>query len=58
MTGRAAGTLCGMSNLLLLPLAAEEGAGMTPYVIGGGILLILFACMVAMLIFGKGREHS
>jgi hypothetical protein len=47
-----------MSNLLLLPLAAEEGAGIAPYVIGGGILLILLALMVGMLIFGKGREHS
>ena len=45
--------------LLLLPLHAEEGAGITPYVIGLGFLrLLLVACMIALLAFGKGREHS
>ncbi len=47
-----------MSNLLLLPLAAKEGAGFWPYAIGGGALLILLVVMGAMLVFGKGREHS
>ena len=48
-----------MLNLpLLLPLHVEEGAGITPYVIGIGLLALLLALMVALLAFGKGREHS
>ena len=48
-----------MPILQLLPLITEEeGAGIAPYLIGGGILLLLFACMFALLAFGKGREHS
>jgi hypothetical protein len=46
------------SLLMLLPLVTEEGAGVTPYVVGGGALLLLLAMMVALLVFGKGREHS
>ena len=42
----------------MLPLAAEGGAGATPYLIGGGALLILLVMMLALLSFGKGREHS
>lgn len=47
-----------MLSLLLLPLAAEEGAGAGPYLVGGGALLFLLAMIFAMLAFGKGREHS
>lgn len=47
-----------MSILSVLPLAAEEGAGAMPYVVGGLALLILLALMAALLTFGKGREHS
>ena len=47
-----------MPSLLLLLLQAEESAGITPYVIGVGTLLLLFALMAALLAFGKGREHS
>ena len=43
---------------MLLPLTTEEGAGAMPYVIGGGSLLILLAALVALLAFGKGRDHS
>jgi hypothetical protein len=46
------------SLLMLLPLATEEGAGVTPYFVGGGALLLLLAMLVALLVFGKGREHS
>lgn len=45
-------------SILLLPLAAEEGAGFTPYAVGGGALLILLTVLLAMLVFGRGREHS
>jgi hypothetical protein len=37
---------------------AESGTFWAPYYIGGGILLVLFALMVALLSFGRGREHS
>ena len=48
-----------MLNLMLLPLAAEEGgAGAWPYIVGGGALLLLLAALVALLSFGAGREHS
>jgi hypothetical protein len=52
-----------MTNLLV-PLhsggtdVAESGTFWAPYFIGGGILLILLALMLALLAFGKGREHS
>jgi hypothetical protein len=47
-----------MLSPLLLPLATEEGAGIAPYLIAGGALLILLSLMFALLSFGKGREHS
>jgi hypothetical protein len=48
-----------MLNVMLLPLAAEEGGTfLWPYVIGGGALILLLAAMVALLAFGRGREHS
>ncbi len=47
-----------MPILLLLPLSTEESAGITPYVIGLGSLGLLLAALVAILAFGKGREHS
>jgi hypothetical protein len=43
---------------MLLPLTTEEGAGVVPYVVGGGTLLILLLALVALLSFGKGRDHS
>ena len=36
----------------------DSGTFWAPYYIGGGILLVLLALMVALLAFGKGREHS
>ena len=35
-----------------------DGTFWAPYYIGGGILLVLFALMAALLAFGRGREHS
>jgi hypothetical protein len=46
------------SLLMLLPMVTEEGAGVTPYVVGVGSLSILLVMLVAVLAFGKGREHS
>jgi hypothetical protein len=39
-------------------ILAEEGTFRAPYFIGGGILLVLIAAILALLAFGKGREHS
>jgi hypothetical protein len=47
-----------MPNLQLLSLAAEEGAGVAPFLVGGGILLLLVLVLLGILAFGKGREHS
>jgi hypothetical protein len=47
-----------MPNLQLLSLAAEEGAGVAPFLVGGGILLLLVLALLGILAFGKGREHS
>jgi hypothetical protein len=46
-----------LQTALLIPLA-EKGAGAAPYLVGGLALLILLALLLAMLAFGKGREHS
>jgi hypothetical protein len=47
-----------MPILQLLSLAAEEGAGVAPFLVGGGILVVLVLAMLGILAFGKGREHS
>ena len=47
-----------MPILQLLPLATESGAGIAPYVVGGGALILFIAAMLGILAFGKGREHS
>jgi len=47
-----------MPILQLLTLATEEGAGITPFLVGGGILVLLVLALLGMLAFGKGREHS
>ncbi len=47
-----------MPNLQLLSLAAEEGAGVAPFLVGGGILVLLVLALLGILAFGKGREHS
>ena len=47
-----------MPILQLLPLATEGGAGIAPFLVGGGSLLLLILCLFGILAFGKGREHS
>jgi hypothetical protein len=42
----------------LIALASEESAGATPFLVGGGALLLLILCLFGILAFGKGREHS
>jgi hypothetical protein len=45
-------------TLPLAEKASEEGAGWTPYYVGGGALVVFVILILAMLAFGKGREHS
>jgi hypothetical protein len=51
-------------TLLLAPLlsggtdVAKSGTFWAPYLVGGGILLLLVLLITALLAFGKGREHS
>jgi hypothetical protein len=47
-----------MPILQLLALATEEGPGAAPYLVGGGVLVILVLALLGILAFGKGREHS
>ena len=47
-----------MPILQLLPLASEESAGIAPFLVGGGALLLLVLALFGILAFGKGREHS
>ncbi|MCB0908569.1 MAG: hypothetical protein KDB63_15790 [Nocardioidaceae bacterium] len=48
-----------MSDIITLAAeAGSEGTSAWPFIVGGGILLVLFALMAGLLMFGKGREHS
>jgi hypothetical protein len=50
-----------MSLTSLLTTASEVPAGepaIHPYLVGAASLAILLAMMIALLIFGKGRDHS
>ena len=50
--------------MLSILAAAEEGAeqlrdiGISPYAVGGIAMAILTIAMLALLSFGKGREHT
>ncbi|MBA3783217.1 hypothetical protein [Nocardioides sp. InS609-2] len=48
-----------LSALSLAAAVAENGEhALSPYAVGGGVLLILLAVMGALVAFGGGREHS
>ena len=47
-----------MSSLSPLVVAMESGAGAWPFIIAGGILAFLVLAVMALLSFGRGREHS
>lgn len=36
----------------------ESGAAINPYVVGAIVLSLLVAALVALVVFGGGREHS
>jgi hypothetical protein len=43
---------------LVVLAAGSATSGVNPFAVGGTILLLLVLCMVALLAFGRGREHS
>ena len=44
---------------LLVSAAAEtHSPGATPWLVGGGVLILLVAMIAGLLAFGGGREHS
>lgn len=50
-----------MLNTLIVAASetAEHGeAAVSPYLVGGGVLVILLVLLVALVAFGGGREHS
>ncbi len=43
----------------LLVIAAESATeGVNPYIVGGGILLLVILAMLGLLAFGAGRDHT
>ena len=38
--------------------AAESGAGINPWFVGGGVFVFLLALLGGLLAFGGGRDHS
>jgi hypothetical protein len=52
LTGLLAGMASGGAE------ATSEGHAWVPYAAGGVSLAILLVFMAALLVFGKGREHS
>lgn len=43
---------------LVLAAVQAESAQISPWLVGGITLVILVACILALLAFGAGREHS
>lgn len=42
----------------VLEESATHASGVSPYLVGGVVLAILFAMMIGLLMFGAGRDHS
>jgi hypothetical protein len=47
-----------MSLAPLIVSAASAASGINPYAVGVTVLALLALSVVALLIFGAGREHS
>ena len=45
-------------TLIVMAESTSESAGITPWLVGGGILLTLVLLLTAVVAFGGGREHS
>jgi hypothetical protein len=45
-------------SALLVTAATSEVSGINPFVVGGGVLLLLGLAVLALLSFGAGRDHS
>lgn len=42
----------------VLAQTAENDEALSPYVVGGAVLLVFMLLLVGLFAFGKGREHS
>jgi hypothetical protein len=48
-----------MSITPLVTVAAESSAsGINPWLVGGGVFVLLLALLLGLLAFGAGRDHS
>jgi hypothetical protein len=47
-----------MANLIATVATVPLSTEVSPYLVGGGVLVILFLLVLAVLAFGAGREHS
>jgi len=47
-----------MLNLTTAVVTAPLSTEVSPFLVGGGALVILFLLVLAVLVFGAGREHS
>ncbi|WP_370618741.1 hypothetical protein [Mumia sp. Pv 4-285] len=47
-----------MSFTDLLAQGAEHEEALSPYVVGGAVLLLFVLLLFGLFAFGKGREHS
>ena len=52
------GSLTGSVARTALVAAEGESPGFTPYLIGGGTLVLLLLAVLGVAAFGKGRDHS
>jgi hypothetical protein len=43
---------------LVTVAATESGSGINPWLVGGGIFLLLLVLLGGLMAFGGGRDHS
>jgi hypothetical protein len=47
-----------MSITPLVTLAAASSGGINPWLVGGGVFVLLLVLLGGLLAFGGGRDHS
>jgi len=47
-----------LTSLVTAAAEAPHAQEIPPIAVGGGILVVLLIMLAALLMFGKGREHS
>jgi hypothetical protein len=46
------------NHLIVLAESTTDTGGVSPWVVGAGVLLLLIVLLSAVVAFGGGREHS